>query len=213
MQRQALLPLVTYPEPNSDATVAKSGRYGRSPQCRASCSRRQVDIPPVSNALSRLLLDVPEMIRQAEGLSRQRGEQLLKKVEEEAAKAGVEATTNAIMPKVALLGDAAAVHARYYDFVLCGWEASNHTSWATAEAVIFCSGRPTILQEHSIGLGANILVMGAFGHSRVRVSCWAERPRAPFQTSGFRCCFRTESSPRRSNSLVCTLADGGYTSR
>ncbi len=133
-----------------------------------------VDIPPVSNALSRLLLNVPEMIRQAESLSRQRGEELLRKVEEEARKTGVEAMTNAITPKVAFLGEAAAIHARYYDFVFCGWEGNNPTSWATAEAVIFGSGRPTILLPELAAAGSPEHVAIAWDGSRVAARAVAD---------------------------------------
>ena len=104
-----------------------------------------VDIPPVSNALSQFLLNMPEMIRQAEALSKKRGGELLAVVTEQAKQVGLEITTNSVVAAPAFLGDAAASHARYFDFALVGWEPNNQTSRMTAEAVIFGSGRPTIL--------------------------------------------------------------------
>ena len=56
------------------------------------------DIPDVSNTLSRLLLKLPELIKQAESLSRERGNHLLAKMREEAAKQSVNLTTDAISP-------------------------------------------------------------------------------------------------------------------
>jgi nucleotide-binding universal stress UspA family protein len=85
------------------------------------------------------------MVRLAEETSRERSVRLLAVVEREAEQWGVEVTTATIAPNVAFLGEAAAVHARYFDYVLCGWEAGNPTSASTAEALIFGSGRPTIL--------------------------------------------------------------------
>ncbi len=46
---------------------------------------------------------------------------------------------------IARLGEMAAEQARYFDLSLVGWEAKNPTSRATAEAVVFGSGRPTML--------------------------------------------------------------------
>src|SRR5690606_25394443 len=74
---EAFIPLVTYLNPNSDAVaanvVAMAGHLGATLHALAI----NADIPPVSNALSHFLLDVPEMIREAEKLSRERGDHLL----------------------------------------------------------------------------------------------------------------------------------------
>lgn len=145
MQAQAFLPLVTYPDPNSPAVAANAVSMTGLLNASLHALAINADLPVISNPLSRLLLDVPEMVRQAEGLSRKQGASLIAAIEQQAGKRNVEATTNAIAPKTAHLGETAANHARYYDYVLCGWEANNPTSAATAESLIFGSGRPTIL--------------------------------------------------------------------
>lgn len=145
MKLQVLVPLVTYPEPNSDAVAANSVAVAAQLGADLHALALNATIPPVSNALSRLLLDVPEMIREAEALSRQRGEQLLDAIRVQASAAGVAATTNAMALQPALLGDAVAAHARYFDLALIGWEAGNATCRTTAEAAVFGSGRPAIL--------------------------------------------------------------------
>lgn len=141
MQTQALLPLVTYPDPNADAVAANAVAMAAILDAGLHALAINADIPMVSNAVSRLLLDVPGMVRRVEEMSREQGAHLLAAIEREAGKRGVDATTNTIAPKVAFLGEAAAAHARYYDYVLCGWEANNPTSASTAEALIFGSGR------------------------------------------------------------------------
>jgi nucleotide-binding universal stress UspA family protein len=104
-----------------------------------------VEIRSISNALSRKMVDVPKMTQEAEALCRERGDAFLARVVEEAKRAGVETTTGAVASNAPLLNDTAAIQARYHDFVLCAWEASNPSSRRTAQAIIFGSGRPTIL--------------------------------------------------------------------
>ena len=102
------------------------------------------DIPDVSNAWSNLLLDVSEMIRKAEADSRKRGEQLIEKFVEASEMKKVTITTERHKGAIALLGDQAAEQARYFDLAILGWENNNPTSRATAETVLFGSGRPML---------------------------------------------------------------------
>ncbi|KQZ96302.1 hypothetical protein ASD64_17610 [Mesorhizobium sp. Root157] len=145
MKYQTFLPLVTYADPNTDAVAANAAAVAASIGADLHALAISADIPDVSNALSKLLLNVPEMIREAEALSRKRGAHLLQVVKEQASTIGVNVTTNEIAAPIAMLGDVAATDARYYDLSLLGWEAGNATSRMTAEAVVFGSGRPTIL--------------------------------------------------------------------
>jgi nucleotide-binding universal stress UspA family protein len=145
MKNQALLPLVTYPEPSSDSVAAGAVAMAAALGAQLHALAFEVDIPAVSSPLSPMLLNVPEMIRQAESQSRNHGQALLAKVAEEAKRTGLDATTDAITSSAALLAGTAAVEARYYDVTLCGWQAANPTAGTMAEAVIFGSGRPTIL--------------------------------------------------------------------
>lgn len=145
MQRHALLPLVTYPDPNSQELAENAVAMAALLDMDLHALALNVDIPPVSNALSRILLDTPELIRQAKALSHKRGEEMLAAVRGQAAKLDVAVTTSTVLVPPALLGDTAATQARYFDLALVGWEAGNQTSRMTAESVIFGSGRPTIL--------------------------------------------------------------------
>lgn len=174
MRRHALLPLVTYPDPNSpevaENVVAMAALLGVDLHALAL----NVDIPPVSNALSRILLDTPELIRQAMALSHKRGEELLAAVRGQASTLGVAVTTGAVSALPALLGDAAATQARYFDLALVGWEAGNQASLMTAEAVIFGSGRPTILVPGGARPGSIDDVAIAWDGSRVAARAVAD---------------------------------------
>jgi nucleotide-binding universal stress UspA family protein len=141
----ALLPVITYPEPNPETSVPGAVAMAAALGAQLHALAINVEIRSVSNALSRSLIDVPKMTREAEALCRDRGEAFLAKVVEEGNRAGVDITTGTVASNAPLLNDTAAIQARYHDFVLCGWESHNPTSRMTAETIIFGSGRPTIL--------------------------------------------------------------------
>lgn len=145
MKSQAFLPLATYPDSNSDAIASNAVAIAAYLGAELHAEVINAHIPDVSNVMSRLLLKLPELIREAEAASRRRGERLLEKIREEAARRPVSLTTGVSSATLALIGEAAAIEARYFDISLLGWEADNPTSRATAEAVIFGSGRPAIL--------------------------------------------------------------------
>ena len=151
MKLHAFLPLITYPETVGDVAVAAAVAMAATIEARLHALAINADIPNVSNALSKYLLDTPHLILQAEAESRKRGERLLGLVKEKASVAGLEVSTDALAAPIAALGDVAAMHARYFDLSLVPWSATNETTRLTAEAVVFGAGRPTLLlPENSI---------------------------------------------------------------
>jgi nucleotide-binding universal stress UspA family protein len=174
MKLQAILPMVTYLDCNSDAVAANAVGMAEQLGADLHAAAFNADIPDVSNALSRFLLKLPELIKEAEALSRSRGERLLGLVKEQAASRKLNLTTSASTAALALLGDAAAAEARYFDFALLGWEAGNPTSRATAEAVVFGSGRPAILLPELTTISGIDHVAIAWDGSRVAARAVAD---------------------------------------
>ena len=174
MKMQAILPLVTYPDANSDAVAANAVAIAAYLGADLHAVALNADIPDVSNAMSELLLNLPELIKQTESLSRVRGERLLTKVQEEAAKQSVNLTTGAMSAALALFGEAVATEARYFDIALLGWEAGNPTSRASSEAVIFGAGRPAILLPELTAVGTMDHVAIAWDGSRVAARAMAD---------------------------------------
>ena len=154
MKFQAFLPLVTYPDPNAEAIVAHAVAVASRLDAVLHARALIPDFPPVSNTLSRLLLDLPRVIEDTEAASHERGANLLAEVRKSAAAAGVEATAGEITAPLAAIGDAAAAQARYHDFGLVGWESGNAASQMIAEAGIFGSGRPVVLLPGLWGIAA-----------------------------------------------------------
>ncbi len=167
MKLQAALPLVTYPDPNSDKIAEKAVAVARQLDASLHAFALNVEIPDVSNRLSRLLLDVPAMIREAKTTSNARGKHLLALVEEKARAAGIELSQEETANVPAMLGEAAATTARYFDLSLLGWEGQNPGSRLVAEAVVFGSGRPTVLLPEMSGVATLDHVAIAWDGSRV----------------------------------------------
>lgn len=174
MKLDALVPFITYPESNSDEFAAHAVSLAAHLDARLHAVAINADIPNVSTPLSKWLLDTPALIQQAESASRQRGQHLLALLEKEAGDAGVEIATTAVVAPIAMLGDVAASRARYFDVSFVGWEANNATSRMTAEAVIFGSGRPTILLPELSKVAAPGHVAIAWDGSRVAARAVAD---------------------------------------
>ena len=174
MKLDALVPFITYPESNSDEFAAHAVSLAAHLDARLHAVAINADIPNVSTPLSKWLLDTPALIQQAESASRQRGQHLLALLEKEAGDAGVEIATTAVVAPIAMLGDVAASRARYFDVSFVGWEANNATSRMTAEAVIFGSGRPTILLPELSKVAAPEHVAIAWDGSRVAARAVAD---------------------------------------
>lgn len=145
MKKRILLPLVTYPDPNEDTVATAAVATARLLGAEIHAVAVTVDIPDVTNALSRMVIDLKGMEHAAEKSSRDNGERLLAAVEKAAAAAGVGATTDSVAAAPELAGDTAAAHARYFDATIIGWEGKAHPSASIAETVIFGSGRPVLL--------------------------------------------------------------------
>ncbi|MDW6021541.1 universal stress protein [Mesorhizobium sp. BAC0120] len=112
--------------------------------------------------------------REAQGLSSRRGDHLLRALRKGASAAGLGITTEEITTAPALLCEATAIRARLFDLVLLGWEAGNATSRMAAEALIFDSGRPTILLPELYEVRSIDQVAIAWNGSRVAARAVAD---------------------------------------
>lgn len=145
MKIRAFVPLLTYPDPHTASVVVNAATVAELLDANLHALALEADIPSVGNALSRMLMNLPEMIRNAEEHSASNGVELLAAARVEAEARSLDLTTSVEKTQVALLGEAAARHARYFDVALVGWNSDNPGVRALAEAVIFSSGRPSIL--------------------------------------------------------------------
>ena len=174
MKLVASLSLATYPDANSSKIVANAVALVKQIDAALHAVAIDVDIPDVSNALSSYFLDLPHQIQEAEATSRKRGSDLLEAIAQEAARSGVTVTTQELTAPPALMGDVAAKHSRYFDLCLVGWEPANQTARMIAEAILFGSGRPTLLLPESVDVGLLGHVVIAWDGSRVAARAVAD---------------------------------------
>ncbi|RUW60680.1 universal stress protein [Mesorhizobium sp. M7A.F.Ca.US.008.03.1.1] len=174
MKLMASLSLATYPDASSSKIGANAVALVQQIDAALHAVAINVDIPDVSNALSNYLLDLPYKIQEVEATSRKSGKDLLKAVTQEAARGGVTLTTQELTAPPALMGDVAANHSRYFDVCLVGWAPANQTARMLAEAILFGSGRPTLLLPDSQDVEVLGHVVIAWDGSRVAARAVAD---------------------------------------
>lgn len=174
MRMQVFLPLATYPDANSDAVAANAVAVAVQLHADLHVVALHARIPEVSTAFSHLLADVPARIREAEALSRQNGGRLLAKVVEEGTRQGGSVTTASESALLALQGEVAASHARYFDLAVVGWEPGNATARMLAEAMIFGAGRPVLVLPDSASAAPIERIAIAWDGSRVAARALAD---------------------------------------
>lgn len=138
------LPLTTYPEITADDSILATVSLATSLRYALNVTAFAVNIPQIRSPLGDLLINVPGLIRAAEEKSMDeciRLQGLVQKAVGSHSK--LVATTREVVLGAAL--DAAATEAQYYDLAMVPWSRGSLAQQEMAEAVIFGSGRPTIL--------------------------------------------------------------------
>lgn len=189
MRTLGFVPLLTHPDASSEKFVMNAMAVAKHLDADVYAQCIYVDIPDVSNAFSGVLLNVPEMIREAENKSRKAGEKLLEAVAKAATEADVSVTTEETNAPPYGIGEVAASQARYGDLSMMEWDTAGSSARVVAEEVLFSSGRPVVLLPTSMTVGVIDHIMIAWDGSRVAARA------SPTQRHS--CCARSESRLRR----------------
>lgn len=143
-RRTAYLPVSTYPEAAPDDSILAAVSFAASLECVLHVTTFAVSIPQMRSPLGGLLLDVPGLVRAAEEKSRADCLRLKGLVQKAAgSQPKWDVPTRGIVLGAAL--EAAAAEARCYELSVVPWSGGTHSAQDMAEAVVFGSGRPTIL--------------------------------------------------------------------
>ncbi len=145
MKRRALTPLVTFPDSSPQGSAGSAAVLARLLEADLHALTLVAEIREVSNALSRMMLDVTAMTREAEKRSKTAATLLLQAVGDAAKAQAVSMTSESVAAAPELFGEVAARHARYFDCSIVGWEPGNRAVCDLAEALMFGSGRPVFL--------------------------------------------------------------------
>ena len=142
--RIAYMPLATYPEAVADGSILATAGFAAALGCKLQVTAFSVDIPRVYSPLGGLLLDIPGLVRAAEEKSKAECHRLQGLVLGAAGShLNVHCTNREVVLGAAL--DAAAGEARYFDLAVLPWSGETVAAQDMTEAVVFGSGRPTIL--------------------------------------------------------------------
>lgn len=142
--RIAYMPLNTYPEAISDQSILAAVKFAGVLGCSLHVSAFSVDIPQLYSPMGGLLLDVPGLVRGAEERSKAECRRMESLVREAT---GTRTEVHYYNREVVLGGalDRAAGEARYFDLALLPWSGETVSAQDLSEAVVFGSGRPSIL--------------------------------------------------------------------
>lgn len=141
--RIAYMPLNSYPDAIPaepvQAAVGMAGAMGLD----LHVATLAVDVPPLNPPLGSLVLNIPDMARQAEERSRAECSRLAGLVRQAQVGRAPEIEERPVRPGGA--PDAAAEQARYFDLSLLPWASEVPDAPEMAQAVIFGSGRPVLV--------------------------------------------------------------------
>jgi nucleotide-binding universal stress UspA family protein len=147
--RRTYMPLATYPEAVDDQAVLAAAGFAVSLGGTLEVTTFSVDIPQVPSPLAGLFIDIPGLVQAAEDKSRSECSRLHDLIRGIGAPPSVNCSTREVLLS-GLLG-AAADDARYYDLAVLPWSRDTASAQHLIEAVVFGSGRPTILVPASVG--------------------------------------------------------------
>lgn len=144
MALQLLVPVITYQAGNTDKLIDKVAGIAKYLEADVHALAHVPDFPPVASALGNMMLNVPSMVRDVKADCRARAKILVDAIGLALAAQNLQFRTTEVACFPPEFGDATAVHARYHDLVVVDLDTSASAPGA-AEAIIFGSGKPTLL--------------------------------------------------------------------
>ncbi len=162
----AYMPLATDPEVTADEAILAATGFAATLDCALHVTTFAVDIPEVSSPLGSVVVDFRGLVRAAEEKSEAeclRLQALVKGAVD--SRLNIDYTSRKVPMGSAT--DRAAVEARYFDLVLVPWSEESFGAQNMAQAIVFGSGRPTILVPPAARAGTLDHIAVAWDASRV----------------------------------------------
>lgn len=164
--RTAYIALSSYPESPPDDSILAAVGFATSLGFAVQVTAFAVSIPQMRSPLGGLVLDVASLVRANEEKSKADCIRLQELVQAGAGSASrLDVSTRTIVLGAAL--DAAAAEARYYDLAVVPWSGETALAQDMAQAVVFGSGRPTLLVPAAASAAAVHHIAIAWDGSRV----------------------------------------------
>lgn len=174
MTMDILVPIHTYPNGPSVEFTGHVAAVARHLDASVHALVLDADFPQAASALGNMLIDVPTLIGGAKEKCREHGVAVVQALEAEMGTAGNRIRTTHLESFTGTMAGVVSNLGRYHDLVLIGISADDVTPQATAEGVIFGSGKPTLLVPQAPPIAALDHVMIAWDGSRVAARAVAD---------------------------------------
>ena len=174
MTLQILAPLHTYPDGNSVGIAAHAAAVARHLKADVHGLVLNATFPPASSIMGNMIINVDSMVREVTAKCHIKGVALVEAMQAELEPAGINFRSTELDCTLGTIGGAAETIARYHDLILTGLSANDVSMEATAETVVFGSGRPTLLVPQDAAPSQFQHVMIAWDGSRVATRAVAD---------------------------------------
>jgi len=174
MTLQILVPLHTYPDGNTAAIAGHVGAVARHLKADVHGLVLNATFPPASSIMGNMLINVDSMVREVTARCHARGDALVLALQAALEPLGVRFRSTRLECAMGTIGGAAETYARYHDLIVTGIGINDVSMEATAETVIFASGRPTLLVSQDASPSQYQHVMIAWDGSRVATRAVAD---------------------------------------
>jgi len=145
-----LLGALTYPDATSDRAIRSGVALARRIGGELTVMAVQVDIPVLHNRLANALVRLDELAVEQEARSAEAGERAGSCAAVAAAEAGVQLTVRPIVARLYAETEMVCAAARTHDLFLVPIGPAAPADRALAEAVLFGSGRPTLVYPEAV---------------------------------------------------------------
>ncbi len=174
MRRTVHLPVLTFPHAPTQRALDAALQAAQVVQGDLSATLYSADLPSSSASIAGLVIGISDMIAKVENDSRATADALAATIRRLAEGKGVtaEVVTRSALPADAR--EALVRAARYHDLVILPWDPDNLTGKEVAEAVIFGSGRPSLIVPEGCTMKALRHVTVAWDGSRVAARALAD---------------------------------------
>ena len=174
MTLQILVPLHTYPDGNSVNIAAHVGAVAKYLGADVHGLVLNATFPPASSLFGDMLINVDSMVREVTAKCHVRGTALVQAMQAALEPIGIKFRSTQLDCAMGTIGDAAETYARYHDLIVTGLSANDVSMEATAETLVFGSGRPTLLVPQNLAPSPYQHVMIAWDGSRVATRAVAD---------------------------------------
>ena len=174
MPLQILVPLHTYPDGNSVNIAAHVAAVAGHLGADVHGLVLNATFPPASSLMGNLIINVDSMVQEVTAKCHVRGTALVQAMQAALEPIGIAFRSTWLDGVMGMIGDAAETHARYHDLIVTGLGLNDVAMEATAETLMFGSGRPTLLVPQDLPPPRYQHVMIAWDGSRVATRAVAD---------------------------------------